>query len=432
VRAPRSLRRRIVLGFTVFGLCLALLSAGTLAAVFLTTEDAVQVRQLEVEVTHLLERGLPPGQSVVPIGRFMTAYSGIDAVPEAVRQRVAGFGEGIHEIGGFGDPETGLEYQVAVAQLPGGDGFVYVLFDVSALETARGSAPIIAVALVAAVVFITAAGALIGWSLAGTVIHPLADLARLVQRTPPEDLPESIRPEAYSEEVGVLARALRGAAVRVRDFVARERSFTSSANHELRTPITVVKGAAELLAAHPSSSDPGLRAPIERIERAVLQMEDTVELLLLLAREEDGLPQTDVPLHDLVRDVLDRNRGVTGDRPVSLQIEIEPEERVTANETALAIVLDNLVSNALARTESGQVRVSFSNGTLSVEDTGPGIPAELLSRVVEAHVKDQRSTGQGLGLSIVRNVCGRFGWKLTLDSREGEGTRAVLELAPQS
>jgi signal transduction histidine kinase len=430
VSGPKSLRQRIVLGFAIFGLSVAGLSAATLWGVFLTTEDAIQVRQLQIEVDHLLEAGLPPGQRVVRVGRFITAYSDIDAVPESIRPFVVGFDEGIHEIGGFGYPETGPEFQVAVTPLPDKDGFLYVVFDVAALDTARGSVHILTAALVAGVAFIVGAGALIGWSLAGSVIQPLADLAKLVQRTPPEDLPESIRPEAYAEEVGVLARALRGAATRVREFVARERRFTSSASHELRTPITVAKGAAELLAAHPSSMDPGLRRPIERIERAVSHMEETVELLLLLAREEGGgLPQTDVSLHDLVEDVLGRNRGFAGGRPVSLRIDIDPEARVVTNETALTIVLDNLISNALARTERGEVVVEFADGVLSVTDTGPGIPAELLSKVVEAHVKDQRSTGQGLGLSIVQNVCERFGWLLTLTSREGEGTRAEVDLA---
>ncbi|HKQ31260.1 MAG TPA: sensor histidine kinase, partial [Burkholderiales bacterium] len=95
----------------------------------------------------------------------------------------------------------------------------------------------------------------------------------------------------------------------------------------------------------------------------------------------------------------------------------------------LMLVIDNLLRNAALYTEQGFVRVTFGGGCLTIEDTGPGIDAAELPRVIQRHNRGGRpitDDGLGLGLAIVKRICERFDWRLDIASTPGCGTRASL------
>jgi len=98
--------------------------------------------------------------------------------------------------------------------------------------------------------------------------------------------------------------------------------------------------------------------------------------------------------------------------------------RIKASERALSIVLGNLIGNAFARTEKGAVSIEWREGGVDITDTGPGIRGQDLDRVTERHFTGE-SGGYGLGLSIVRTLCGRYGWGLELDRAEAGTTVRV-------
>jgi signal transduction histidine kinase len=192
--------------------------------------------------------------------------------------------------------------------------------------------------------------------------------------------------------------------------------------------LTVIAGAAELLAAHPEASSPALARPLERIRRATAAMEETIEVFLLLAREDTVRAQeSPLPLRAVIEDVLDNLHHLVEDRPLEVKVDVAAEVRVSANERVLAIVLGNFVRNALQRTESGAVRIRGGADRVVVSDTGLGIPAHLLDRVTGRGVRGP-SGGHGLGLAIVRTLCERCGWRLEIDSVEDVGTTITLHL----
>jgi signal transduction histidine kinase len=209
--------------------------------------------------------------------------------------------------------------------------------------------------------------------------------------------------------------------------VDRERQFTANASHELRTPVTVIAGAVELLEARPDAGEPSLARPLHRLRRATAAMEETIEIFLLLARE-DAVNTTGPPvsLRAVAEDVVDQLHHLIGDLPVVVEVDMAPEVHVTADERVLSIVLGNLVRNALQRTERGHVRIAATQAGLEVSDTGPGIPAELLDRVTGRGVRGSFG-GHGLGLAIVRTLCERCGWRLDIESVEGKGTCITLQ-----
>lgn len=92
------------------------------------------------------------------------------------------------------------------------------------------------------------------------------------------------------------------------------------------------------------------------------------------------------------------------------------------------VVVANLLRNACQFTDAGQVEVRVGGGRVVIKDTGIGMSAEALSRIYEPFFRADRNQGQGvgLGLPIVRRLCERCGWRIELESSEGQGTTATL------
>jgi signal transduction histidine kinase len=214
---------------------------------------------------------------------------------------------------------------------------------------------------------------------------------------------------------------------RLRGFMVRERQFTANASHELRTPVTVIRGASELLEAQIGDREPALRKPLARIQRAVAAMEETIEVFLALARETEltELAGECCPA-EIAAEVVEQHRRLLEDRPVAVVVQVPESLRIEAPPRALAIVLGNLVANAFRRTLRGSVTLKWQDEHLEVVDTGPGIPEHLADNATERHLSSGH--GYGLGLSIVTALCERFGWRLELVGAPGTGARAILHL----
>ncbi len=90
-------------------------------------------------------------------------------------------------------------------------------------------------------------------------------------------------------------------------------------------------------------------------------------------------------------------------------------------------MIANLIRNSFTYTERGDIRVRLDEHSLSVTDTGLGIPHAALDKVFQRLYKGAHSEGAGIGLSLVKKICDRYGWSISLDSIEGQGTLAVLQ-----
>jgi signal transduction histidine kinase len=230
-------------------------------------------------------------------------------------------------------------------------------------------------------------------------------------------------------ELGALATAFDRYLGRLRAFIERERAFTADVSHELRTPLAVIQGAAEIEAENPDLS-PRQRQRALRIQRAAQEMAEIITALLALAREEGGPVAQDLcPLAEVVRNGAERYRHLIAQRPVELVVEVAAEPRVPADRALVRIVVANLIRNALEHTDQGQVLIRLEEGRLLVRDTGRGIAAAQLSRLFQRHYKGSASQGEGIGLSLTKRICDRYGWEIEVESEEGRGTEVRLLFA---
>jgi signal transduction histidine kinase len=238
----------------------------------------------------------------------------------------------------------------------------------------------------------------------------------------PENLPVELE---VDEDVGSLAQALHGFAVRLEEFVDRERNFTRDASHELRTPLTVIKVGADILL-----DEEGLpafaRRTAGRIRRAARDMEALIDSFLILAREDGvGLPEEDFTVNEAVREEVERARPLIDDKPVHLSVEERAVYTLHTSPRAFGVLIGNLIRNACMYTERGSITVTIDEACVIVHDTGVGMSEEDLAHLFESFYRGSvrsKGEGHGIGLSIVKRLADRFGWEIAISSQLGSGT----------
>jgi signal transduction histidine kinase len=317
----------------------------------------------------------------------------------------------------------GIPYRAAVRSV--GEQRFAVLYDVTALRRREQGFLLM---LGVSVLLITVISAVAGRWLAGRIIAPVTELIRRVsERQPEEDAPPPLAEQFPWHEVQRLAADFDNYLLRLHDFIERERLFTGDVSHELRTPLAVIQGATDLLMADPDI-DRKNRLRIARIERAVAEMGEISGALLALAREQQA-PAEDAGDCDavaVVEELVSRHRQLLHGKPVTLSVSVIEPPRVAADHAVLAMTIGNLLRNALAYTDSGEVRITLESGAIQVEDRGPGLQTNEIQQLFRPYVRGDDSKGAGLGLSLVQRLCKRQGWQITLANRPGGGTVARL------
>ncbi len=416
MRFSRSLRFRVATAFAAIGGVISLVAAIGLYAAVRDAGERLIDETLNAEIQDYLSRRSRNPQSQPPatatlLGYVLPARLGEPVPPE----RIATWPPGLHEIR-LGE----IYYRVAIADRAGSRYFL--LYNETLF---RQKQTYLILYLAGFVVLMTLlSGGLALW-LAERVIEPVKELARRVRDVRPDSHPERLAEDFPHDEVGELAHTFEQTLDRLADFIDRERAFTADVSHELRTPIAVIRGAAEVLLADATRPDKD-RQRLERIERGAADMADLSTALLAMARERDDERREPVDLAALIEETVDKHHHLLGTRPVDVSLEFHARPRVAADANLLAIVIANLVRNSFTYTERGSVRIRLDENTLSVVDTGLGIPRGALDKVFQRLYKGAHSAGAGIGLSLVKKICDRYGWSIALESEEGQGTRAEL------
>lgn len=415
----RSLRLRVAIAFAGLGAALSLLFS---LGIWFAAHDVsrrLMDQTLKAELEDYMARrernpnSLPP--STASLRGYLVAPGGAatDLPPQLRTLSV-----GQHEI-----ELDGIPWRAAVAER-NGSRYV-ILFD--ELRQKRREQRFLGY-LVGAAILVTLLATLGGMWLAGRVIAPVTELARAVADAEPESpprLPSIATAPSPGDEIDELARAFDRYLTRLAAFIERERSFAANASHELRTPLAVIRGAAEVL-AEDSTLGQAQRERVARIERAGEEMAELIAALLLLAREETAVAEESCSASRIATDCVERYRPLAGSRGTRLQLDAAPGIELKVPQALFAIVVANLVHNAVAHTRNGRISVSLDARTLTVQDSGSGIDAEALAHVFERHYRGPESDGAGIGLFLVKHICDRLGWQISLHSDASAGTTVEL------
>jgi two-component system OmpR family sensor kinase len=271
-------------------------------------------------------------------------------------------------------------------------------------------------------------GALI-WIGVGRGLAPLDAISRAVARRRPDAM-APIAESRVPEELQPLVVSLNGLLERLSEALAAQRRFTADAAHELRTPLAALKLQLDLARRNGDAS--GGASALDDLDAGVARASHVVEQLLTLARvEPEALAQqrVDCDLVALARDAIVARAALAADKSIDLGLAHATPATVSGDPASLAILLSNLIDNALRYTPRGgriDVAVDRDDGgpTLSVTDNGPGIPVEDRERVFDRFFRgsDQHEQGSGLGLSIVKRIADAHHAVIDLDDApQGSG-----------
>jgi two-component system phosphate regulon sensor histidine kinase PhoR len=226
---------------------------------------------------------------------------------------------------------------------------------------------------------------------------------------------------------------------------AVRRDFVANVSHELKTPITALRGMLETILDDPEMPEPTRRKFLGRMEGQALRLSAIVSDLLTLSRLEAAdtvVAPEPLDLRDVMLASLHAVAATADGRRIAVASEL-PETPVTIAGDAVALeqAVTNLLDNAVKYTpEGGQVRTSLrvadGHAVIEVADTGPGIPREHQDRVFERFYRVDKARsrelgGTGLGLSIVKHACRQHGGDVALASVPGHGSTFRIRLPLQ-
>lgn len=272
------------------------------------------------------------------------------------------------------------------------------------------------------------------WYAVGVGLKPLYAMSRAVGKRRPDAM-APIAEGGLPRELRPLAASLNALLSRLDDAMSAQRRFTADAAHELRTPLAALKLQVELAER---ANDPATRdAALAELNAGVDRAAHLVEQLVTMARlEPEATARNSAPveLAALARQAIVARAGLAGDKHIDLGLTRAAEVAVPGDEASLAMLVGNLLDNALRYTPAGgRIDVAIDRNEtaaiLSVVDTGPGIPAAERERVFERFYRVPGSgtaagtVGSGLGLSIVRRIAQAHGATVELD--EGPEQRGL-------
>jgi len=278
--------------------------------------------------------------------------------------------------------------------------------------------------------------------IAGRSIKPINEIIRTSNKITRDNLAERIPLPHNKDELYVLSNTINQLLDRIEKTIEREKSFTSYASHEFRTPLAILKGTLEVLIRkprHQEEYEKKVKYCIQEIDR----LNHLVDELLILTRFENlkqSLKFEEIGIKTIIDDTLSYHSAHSRQKNIHVYTTILPVNiRLKTDKYLFSTILNNILSNAIKYSgTNGEIElfVKEENGYIlcEIRDNGIGIPEKDLDKIFD---KFYRSTdhadikGFGLGLPIVKRFCMLLSINIDLSSKEGVGTTVRLRI-PQS
>jgi heavy metal sensor kinase len=292
-------------------------------------------------------------------------------------------------------------------------------------------------AAVAAVVVAVLLSALAGYILARKSLSPVAAMSEQADLIGAANLHERLPVTNPHDELGGLATTFNRMLDRVDSAFDQQRRFMADASHELRTPVAILRGEADITLSSDDRTREDYRGALVVVRDAADRLSRTVNDIFLLARvDASQVPTAPAPLYldEVVADTCRAMRSLATQRGIKLECETPGEIAYVGDETLLARLVMNLIDNAIKYSDDcGAVSVRLWRDAggirLTVANGGPGIPPEAQPHVFDRFYRGDAarthagngtsaSSGSGLGLAIARWIAELHGGELTLTASE--------------
>lgn len=403
-----SLRRRVTLAYTSLGLILSFSFA--VAAVFIT-EDYEHILVDEIlrgqADDYALRLAANPA-TVLPQSHRLSGYLRRPNGQGSVPLELVNLAPGIHETESYG--VEGIHIGVFDTD----QGRLYFVIDLSDIERLERHLELF---LIGVIVVGTALAGWLGWLLATRTIAPVRRLAEAVDALSTRPQASALADTVGDDELGRLATSIDRYQTRLLDADTLERRFFADASHELRTPIAVVRGAAELLLDE-SALPERTRRVLQRMDRGVRELTDLLDVLLQLGRRRE-LEFEVVDTKEFLVEVVDSLQDAAGSS-LDVRIEAKGEWRVARRESLL--VLRGVLRHLLISDDNGMLTMRVEGDVLEMSFSTSNSAA-----VAPIGLAAQRSDG-GLAVTLVGRMAEALGWKIDVMAPTDTARRARIRL----
>lgn len=417
----RSLARQISFGLVLYGI---VLSIALFVHGWLVNESAEQLvweAMLETRMSDIQERERDePGFQWKNRGKldFYRLEAGTPS-PDALRA----LPPGLHDNILFDDNE----WVVLVRDGEGGRRYALAL-DIDGFEALEWR--LIRPVIISSVIFMLLLGFAVYFGV-GVLVRPLRTMATRIGSLSPNKRNQRVElPARASWELAVIAEALNDYLERNDRFVERERAFINTASHELRTPISVIRSAAQV-ARGVADVPPMAVQQMDRIVQTTNEIEELVAMLLILARDPGkmlGMAEQ-FRLDELIPEIVRDHQLLCEDKQLEIVIEPLPVCSLLAPERVVRVAIGNLLRNAIESSDQGQIRIHLDPaGRIDIQDPGHGMTPEQVSALY-ARLARGGGHGAGIGLALIARISEHMGWALEISSQQDYGTRVGLDLS---
>ncbi len=410
----KSMTGRLAVFFTLVAIVVGIFCVALISLVLTWSEDRVGERRIMIDKQQAIQYFLAhPKETSVQLDTLTSAFHGWQDVPAALQTELKDQGDFLGEAGEGEDSRMILS---TTFTLRGAEQQLILVSRIEEIEiTQQEFINVIAIVLGLVVLLIGAFTAILT-RISKSLIRPVNDLCEQLEQHQGNIHHAFQVPSGAAQEFQTLTQTLNQYRTEMDQLIKREQAFARYASHELRTPLTVMKGSSSLLAKE--TSTPFAKRQLGRIQHATEQMLTMVDALLGLVRYEKS--QTNAPLRTIeaseILNIVQKNQAQADAKKLQLRSDIHGSPMTQATPAILEMVLGNLLRNSIAASSSGDITVSMTDTSITVTDEGEG------------YAPSENSTGHGLGLLIVQDLCQRYGWGFSIRNRTEGGCEATLRL----
>lgn len=291
--------------------------------------------------------------------------------------------------------------------------------------------------LLPAILFVAVAG---GWLMSGVVLRPVRRISEAAREITAQRLDRRLPRREIPDEIGELIEMVNDMIARLEHSFEQISEFSMNVAHELKTPLTVLKGESDLALSREPIPEETQRLTSIYLEETI-RMSRIVDDLLMLAKADRGLVEIrreHIVLSGLIADVHEDAVLLSSAKGLTVRLEDRQDISVMGDPERLRQLLRILISNAVRYTDSGgTITISSaaidSFARIEIRDTGIGIPGHAIERIFEKFYRvDQARTrskgGSGLGLSIAKWIAEAHRGTITVESTIGKGSSFVVHL----
>lgn len=413
-----NFRNRILAGLVLYT-CLLTLAVGINGFIVNEKiEELVWEAVLDLETNHFYEKEglLSEGSEKKESGLVWYNQNNGDIIPDEFNQ----LAEGIHdEI-----PYMGKEYIIKV--IHNKDNKYVMALDITDIERHEQKMVISTLLLTILAVLLVA---YITFRQMDKFMSPLFNLADQLKTVSPEK--DNISVDTLDnkfQEFSIISVALSDYLNKSQSYLKQEKIFFETASHELRTPISVISGAVEIILDHPDVTE-RLRPHLLRVSRITTEMEDLLAMLLVLARSKEKLSQYSeyIDISQEIPLIIEHHKHLCVDKQLTILNQINTPYLVFAPLQLIRVTIGNLLRNAIEQSDQGVIRIYQDNQSIVIEDPGHGMTAEEISRLYVERVRSGSASMNGIGIELILKICQHYGWTLEFTSEKNKGTKAFLQ-----